>query len=476
MENRKKRIGLLIDHLVSEYNEILVQGLIECGRKMKVDMFVFEIGELNNTSDNYDYQYVAARALVTQNNLDGVIFVSSIQSHYISPEKVLEYVQTFEPLKIVNIAGQLPGVTSIVSEYDQAYYTLIEHLIRDVKARKFMIVSVKSQSDDVVRRERIIRDVFKKYKINYDDQLIIKASFGYAVTRYELIEYARNNPDDKFNYDAAITLNDSMATATIDFLQEKGIRVPEDIAVIGFDDMRNAYFNQPSISTVNQRIFHQSYVGARTLCDILLDKEVPLVQKIEGKAVLRESSGAARYFNIIQNCNLIEIDRASMAGFTNEYSAFEWYKKRSQLFRMSKNFMDAQTQKNPDEMIERMNFCLESFAVPFVAVVAYDKPVVKKSCFETFDLPKKAKVLMYSSVRSDLQICYDEAVIAFNPNDSILPEGLLNFGENPLLVIPLFVMEKQYGYLVIEMADLDVAIFDLIGHSVSNLLSLFVDK
>ena len=63
---RRMRIGLLVDFLVSEYSEFLIEGVNASCKKMNADFYIFQMGQLNSQSNNFDYQCVAITSLISQ--------------------------------------------------------------------------------------------------------------------------------------------------------------------------------------------------------------------------------------------------------------------------------------------------------------------------------------------------------------------------------------------------------------------------
>jgi len=77
-------------------------------------------------------------------------------------------------------------------------------------------------------------------------------------------------------------------------LQEQGLRVPQDISVLGFDDIPGAAFHNPSLTTVRQPLNRMGEVAAQTLLDrIEGKKEYPSEIAIEPELVVRESTANA---------------------------------------------------------------------------------------------------------------------------------------------------------------------------------------
>jgi DNA-binding LacI/PurR family transcriptional regulator len=93
-------------------------------------------------------------------------------------------------------------------------------------------------------------------------------------------------------FTALFAYNDVSAIGSIRAFQEAGLRVPEDISVVGFDDIRIAVHNNPSLTTVRQPLQKMGEIAARTLLNRIEEHE-DWVQEIsiEPEFVARNSTG-----------------------------------------------------------------------------------------------------------------------------------------------------------------------------------------
>lgn len=466
---KRLRIGLLVDYLVSEYSEFLIEGVEACCKKVDADFYIFQMGVLQDTSQNFDYQYVAITAFLSSNNIDGLIFVSTTQTHYMDLDSYISYLNSYYPLPIVNIGMAIPGIPSVEVQYEDAFRALIEHVVRDIGVRKVGLMSVESHSDEVVLREKVFWQVMKEYGVSFNSVTVWKAKFSYSSAIYELNKSIK--PGEPFDYDAIIALNDDMAIAVMDFAKLKGISVPEQLVVTGFDDLRKASFSEPSLSTVNQMIFQQGYVAARTLYDKINGKDVPTVQTIDAKAVLRNSTGATEYFNKVRNNDFIEIDRVALADMGNSSSASEWYHRRSQIYTMSKLYMSMQADITEEEMINHLTYNIKALGIPYVFVAAFDEPVETDDPFDYFHLPHEASVLCCYDEKQEVVINTYSPKYFFDPNEIMIPPDLLPKSQNPIVAMSLFNGKIQYGYMLVEKTDFDIAVYDTLRSTISLLLT-----
>ena len=114
----------------------------------------------------------------------------------------------------------------------------------------------------------------------------IRPALGCPFTKQLL---ARNKP-----FPALFAYNDISAIGAIRALQEQGLRVPQDVSVMGFDDIPNAAFNTPSLTTVRQPLARMGEVAAQTLLERIAGRhDYPSEIAIEPELVVRESTAEA---------------------------------------------------------------------------------------------------------------------------------------------------------------------------------------
>jgi LacI family transcriptional regulator len=88
--------------------------------------------------------------------------------------------------------------------------------------------------------------------------------------------------------------NDKMAIGALNFLHRRGIRVPAEISVIGFDDMRQSAFVLPSLTTVHLPLYEAGATACERLIERIHNKIERVAEILPTHLVLRESTGLAR--------------------------------------------------------------------------------------------------------------------------------------------------------------------------------------
>jgi DNA-binding LacI/PurR family transcriptional regulator len=198
------------------------------------------------------------------------------------------------PLPTVAIPGhrRLKGVTNIVLDHRRGAWLALNHLI-ELGHTEIALMRGAKVSPDSEDRWNGIREVAEELGIRMREELIVQIEgddatpqLGYPFAKALL---ARKRP-----FTALFAYNDISAIGSIRAFQEAGLRVPEDISVVGFDDIRIAVHNNPSLTTVRQPLQKMGEIAARTLLNRIEGRGdfVPEIV-IEPEFVVRHSTARA---------------------------------------------------------------------------------------------------------------------------------------------------------------------------------------
>jgi LacI family transcriptional regulator len=201
----------------------------------------------------------------------------------------------FEPqTPVVNVSGHMPvdGVTNVVLDHQHAAELGVGHLY-DLGHRRIAGIKGQDFSSDTATRWSAIAEAARRREIQIDDGLTTQLmgdspspELGYSAMKTLL---ARG---EKFT--ALFAFNDVSAIGAIRALQEAGLTVPDDVSVLGFDDIYAAAYHNPALTTVKQPLFEMGRLAAKTLLDRLTngsDTETPHELPVEPQLIIRSSTG-----------------------------------------------------------------------------------------------------------------------------------------------------------------------------------------
>ena len=469
MGEKRKRIAVMVDYLTSEYSEELLAGVSKCCEENDVDLLNLVCGELRHHGKDASYQYVSVTSLVRKNLVDGVIFTSGTQMHNVSLDFFIDYVNKFDIPATVNVSSLLPGIHSVVADGTKSFADLVEYLINHQKSNKILFMGVNSTSAEVVERTKAFYEVVEKCNILKENVVQLNARFDYPSAMELLNQYYKENKS--FDFDTIIALNDDMAFACIDFCQNIGLSVPNDVVVSGFDDLPRSSFSHLPLTTINQNLRLQGYTAAQMVIDLIDGKDVPYENHIPANVVLRESTNRIFYSRTLVNNEFFNIELDLLLQKNKKYSVYEWFVKRNQLYDATKFYTDIEQNMSLAQLKKILNRALPRFDIKKIVIVMYETTVEKSIPFDYFDLPSKATVLTAYDKDSDYVLdIYDESY-SFNPQESLVPTELEQYINKDMVCISLFKGTTQYGYMIFNKGTADMTVYDILAKSVSSLLA-----
>jgi DNA-binding LacI/PurR family transcriptional regulator len=205
-----------------------------------------------------------------------------------------------EPLHLptVAVAGHrsVEGVTNIIIDHQTAVLSVLQHLTA-LGHREIAFMKGPSTSSDTEDRWASIVAVASKLGIPIRPELVVALDdkegnaartpeYGYPFAQ-ELL--SRGRP-----FTAVFAYNDNSAIAAMRVIQDAGLRVPEDVSVVGFDDIQAASFTNPPLTTVRQPLERMGEIAAMTVLDRIEGRGEYVNQiAIEPEFVIRKSTTKA---------------------------------------------------------------------------------------------------------------------------------------------------------------------------------------
>lgn len=190
------------------------------------------------------------------------------------------------PYIVVNMNIKDAEVNCVYIENKEGAFKIVEHLI---KLGHKKIAAIAGSRGVQAAEERLdgYRAALSKYGL-IDNSCIVGGNFNKITTYKETLKllYREEKPT------AIFATSDDMAVAAIKAIKEKGLKVPGDIAVVGFDNRPFAEDVEPKLTTVDQPIAEMGRLAVKTLENIISGKEKEVMKlALKTKLVIRESCG-----------------------------------------------------------------------------------------------------------------------------------------------------------------------------------------
>ncbi|MBN1409300.1 MAG: substrate-binding domain-containing protein [Spirochaetales bacterium] len=228
--------------------------------------------------------------MANSRRLDGLIICGAI-SVFSGKESLLELSQKYSSLPQVCLSEPIQNVPSIVSENKTATESLIRHMIEDHNYKRIAFIQGLEHSIDAIERFTIYKDLLNEYGIGYNPSLVVKGNF-LSTSGIEAVELLLDERRELI--DAIIAINDASAMGAMTALKGRGLKVPDDIAVVGFDNLAAGKNSSPSLTTIELPFYDTGVEGVKAILKLLNNQTVPEKIILPSSVVLRESCGCQR--------------------------------------------------------------------------------------------------------------------------------------------------------------------------------------
>lgn len=274
----RKRIAVLVASIDREYQQDFASGLVSAGVQNDVDICIFNSqGHMNVAiSTNSEVGESMIYDLPDLDEFDGVISMLATMGNDLAYQKVQE---VLEPLKAsgkphVSIDVPQEGAVCILFDDQISIGELTEHLIGEHGARNIAFISGPVNSNVSTARLEACREAMRKHGLELQDRLVFDGEWtrvGGRRAAETILESGGEIPD------AIICANDDMALSVIECFNEHGIRVPRDVAVTGFDALREGVMR--GLTTICRPIDRSARKAIEVLCK-WIEGEVPKEKEI----------------------------------------------------------------------------------------------------------------------------------------------------------------------------------------------------
>lgn len=290
-------LGLLTPDLSMQTDRLLWQALVDLSHAQDFNALCYVGGHLRNPG-LFETQRNVMYDLANVERLDGLIIFGGSVGAYLSVEEMTEFCVRYHPLPLVSVSLVLPGIPSIGIDNYRGVYETMEHLINVHGCQRIACVRGRPGHVEADIRYQAYVGALQAHNLPVDPALVVAGDFlpesGAEAVRVLLEERG-------VTFDALVAANDHVAIRAMEALQARGILVPHEVAVAGFDDWLEASVVTPPLTTVRQ----PWYAIGRQAVEMVL-------AQIRGQEV-RSDVLASPEFVVRQSCGCVmpEVARVS---------------------------------------------------------------------------------------------------------------------------------------------------------------------
>jgi DNA-binding LacI/PurR family transcriptional regulator len=244
-QQRSFTIGVVVPEISEGYAALVMSGIED--HLLQEGYFYFVVSHRHRNELIEEYPL-----LLQQRAVEGLIVVDTALSEAMDVPSVA-----------VSGHRDVAGVTNIVLNHAKAACVALQHLV-SLGHKKMAFIKGQAFSSDTEVRWEAVQEAAQKFGVQIKEQLTGQLEgesssplLGYQVTQKLL---GCGEP-----FTALFSFNDISAIGAIQALREAGRRVPEDVSVVGFDDIQSAAFQNPALTTVRQPLREMGMIAAETL-------------------------------------------------------------------------------------------------------------------------------------------------------------------------------------------------------------------
>lgn len=463
-----KTIAVLTNSFLFEYAAEIIGGITNYfDTKDDVRVLIAQLYSPDNEDGKYGYQSWNLTELLKADDIDGYIILSGTFGNYIK-RSIQEINVNNKPVVSLSMNLGLKNSSCIIARPDESYEAVINHLKNKHGCSRIAYIS--GRNVDTEEADLRYEAFFKAMKVNnlaVDESIIFDGNFTQQIVK-KLFEEKYKKASD-IDFDALFCANDEMGVAAISYLKKIGVKIPEQVKVVGFDNNILTRVSKPSLSSIDQQMRLQGDRAAQTIYDMVHGKSVKEENIIELKPVYRQSCGCvsckeSTVVGISENGDM-EVQEDEI-GLLQRYNDFNNDNNRiSYLF----DCVHAKTtlQLYAENLPEIKNHA----GFQSISIVLFENPVTTYFG-EKLNLPETAQLSLEIDENDEIYQNIDNKT--FDLRRRVLPEEM-DGRKGTYVIYPVVSCEDFYGYLYCKINSNKFNFYDvclkLISHTLLRALA-----
>ncbi|MBN2529160.1 MAG: diguanylate cyclase [Deltaproteobacteria bacterium] len=265
---------------------LMWNGIFRAAKAKDIEIFTF-VATSQDRVDSLDLHIQIVKDFVQRTRLDGLILFTGTIAEFLDARRLEQFYSDFLSLPTVSVSYDIPHVPSIIPDNTTGVIDMVDHFVGMHGYKRIVFVKGPSGHSEAEERFAAYKQGLIKNGIAYDPRLVCEGTFtaksGVSAVRYLFAS--------AIHFDAVICVNDEAALGVISELKKRHRHIPIDVAVAGFDDITDAAFILPALTTVRQPLFQMGATALDTVMDQIEGRYPPSVRVMPAHPVYRRSCG-----------------------------------------------------------------------------------------------------------------------------------------------------------------------------------------
>src|SRR5215207_3321288 len=284
----RKTIGVFASQVGRAWGAEFIAGINDAAAGHNVNLVHFIGGKLASMlTDDKNKPSYGLYDLAKPGQLDGLLLTADV-AYGTNPSELKAFSDFYKGIPIVTQSVEMEGASIFIPNNTEGIRATVRHLIEEHGYKRIAFVCGIQGQIDAEQRFQAYKDELNAHNLRFDEDLVVDGDYtsesGSAAIRILLEER-------HIRFQAVVAANDSMAFGALDALQQRGVRVPDDVAVTGFDDLREAQATGVPLTTVRQSFYTAGKHAMETLLKRINGDTVPRVTVTPTQLLVRWSCG-----------------------------------------------------------------------------------------------------------------------------------------------------------------------------------------
>jgi DNA-binding LacI/PurR family transcriptional regulator/signal transduction histidine kinase len=286
--SKRKTIGVFASQVGRSWGAEFIAGINDAAEEQNVNLVHFIGGKLLPipTSDENKSSY-GLYDLAKPDQLDGLLLTADV-AYGTNPADLKAFFDSYGDIPIVTQSVEIEHASMFIPNNTEGMRSAVRHLIEEHNYKRIAFIRGIRGQLDAEQRFQGYKDELNAHNLRFEEDLVVDGDYtpesGRTALRILLEER-------KIRFQAVVAANDSMAFGALEALQQRGIRVPDDVAVTGFDDLREAQATGVPLTTVRQSFYTAGKHALETLLKRIHGDSVPKVTVTPTQLLVRWSCG-----------------------------------------------------------------------------------------------------------------------------------------------------------------------------------------
>lgn len=296
---KRLRFAILLDNTFSYFQEDPYLGISRYTQENNIDAVFFGMGY-------FDPRYGENQAkaflfnLINPDDFDGIILISTSLLNSGGGHILKSHLEKLSSIPMISIGPSVCGEDSFILDNESGIRSVMQHLIHYHGYRKFAYISGPISNEEARIRLEIYRDELRKANIPVNEKYEYMGNFitpsGEQALDYFLDEI-------KYKPEVIVCANDFMALGVWNKIKKRGLSVPYDIALTGYDDSKLYNLLQNQFTTVRQSFDDLGYAASKRLHENILGIKGEKIKPFSAELRIKSSCGCVDYYQRFEKQN-----------------------------------------------------------------------------------------------------------------------------------------------------------------------------